>query len=180
MKIFSIFFTRNKIQMPSTEPVLFYKQTHKFGCFSNFYKANIIINSQQFNCNEQYIMYSKAVLFKDDEYAAKILNETNPMNIKSYGRKIRGFDENIWIKNREIIADQCNLAKFTQHKKIRDILLSTDDAIIAEASPTDAIWGIGVNEDIGKDINKWKGLNILGQSLMRVRDQIRSTCKNNQ
>ena len=166
--------------MSSDQPILFYRQTHKYGCFSNFYGATIEIDGQHFLHNEQYIMYSKAKLFKDMEFAGKILKTSNPMQIKSYGRQIRGFDEDIWIQNREKIADQCNRAKFTQHENLKKILLSTGNAEIAEASPTDSIWGIGVDEATGKDRKKWKGLNILGQSLMRIRKELGVTCKNNQ
>lgn len=164
----------------STTPLLFYRERDQFGCFSNFKKARIIVDGQEFVCNEQYIMYMKARLFNDHVIAQKILQTSDPMKIKAYGREIKGFDEQIWTQNREKIADQCNRAKFTQNEDLKKILLSTGDVLIAEASPNDKIWGIGVDTVVGKDINKWKGLNILGQSLMRIRQEISSTYKNNQ
>ncbi len=43
-----------------------------------------------------------------------------------------------------------------------------------EASPYDAIWGIGLTKD-HSDANQpqnWKGLNLLGFVLMEVRDEL--------
>jgi ribA/ribD-fused uncharacterized protein len=43
---------------------------------------------------------------------------------------------------------------------------------LVEASPYDLIWGVGLGEhhpDV-TDKSKWRGLNLLGQALMKVRD----------
>ena len=39
-----------------------------------------------------------------------------------------------------------NIAKFSQNEKPLDLLLSTDDKILVEASPKDTVWGIGLDE----------------------------------
>ena len=39
-----------------------------------------------------------------------------------------------------------NIAKFSQNEKPLDLLLSTDDKILVEASPKDTAWGIGLDE----------------------------------
>ena len=46
---------------------------------------------------------------------------------------------------------------------------------MAEASPDDRIWGIGMdqNEAAGTDSSQWRGRNLLGFALMEVRDEIR-------
>ena len=55
-------------------------------------------------------------------------------------------------------------------------LLATGDAIIAECSPNDRIWGIGLALDDPRhqDVAQWQGESILGRALMRVRDTLRS------
>jgi len=47
--------------------------------------------------------------------------------------------------------------------------------ILAEASPTDTRWGIGMKStDPGAhNPSNWKGQNLLGMVLMRVREQLR-------
>jgi ribA/ribD-fused uncharacterized protein len=53
--------------------------------------------------------------------------------------------------------------------------VNTKERILVEASPVDAIWGIGMASD-HKDIHnpeKWRGLNLLGFALMEVREELR-------
>ena len=65
-----------------------------------------------------------------------------------------------------------NIAKFSQNEKPLDLLLSTDDKILVEASPKDTVWGIGLDESSFEAIQprKWIGENLLGFALMEVRD----------
>ena len=120
-------------------------------------------------------MYGKAILFNDIEVANKILNTSDPSRIKKLGREVRGFTEAVWNMQRENVMFQGLYAKFTQNLDLRDKLLATGNLVIAECSPRDRIWGIGLsmsNPD-RLDRNKWRGQNLLGYSLMRVRDFIR-------
>ena len=50
-------------------------------------------------------------------------------------------------------------------------LKATGDAIMAEASPYDQIWGIGMTADDpgARDPKQWNGQNILGDILMEIR-----------
>ena len=69
-----------------------------------------------------------------------------------------------------------NLAKFSQNEHARQALLCTGDKILAEASPYDTIWGIGMEASDPNSTSpaKWKGKNLLGKALMRVRDALKS------
>ncbi len=155
--------------------ILFYRERDEYGYYSNFYRRSITIKNQTFHCNEQYIMYNKAMLFGDTSTANTILNTYEQASIKALGRQVKGFDENVWVANRERIADECNMAKFSQHTDLKQYLLETGDAIIAEAAKYDCIWGIGCDSIVGRDQSQWRGLNILGQSLMRIRTQLQTT-----
>jgi ribA/ribD-fused uncharacterized protein len=62
------------------------------------------------------------------------------------------------------------MLKFGYDMDLLEILQSTGDAVIAEASPYDKIWGIGVRKKKGLTESGWKGLNLLGKALMEVRE----------
>ena len=57
-----------------------------------------------------------------------------------------------------------------------EFLLSTEDAILAEASPYDKIWGIGLDREtaLKGSVDQWQGENLLGCALMEVRDWLRT------
>jgi ribA/ribD-fused uncharacterized protein len=58
-------------------------------------------------------------------------------------KKVRNFDAETWNKHaRDIVREGC-LLKFKQNPEMREVLLNTGDATLVEASPHDAIWGIG-------------------------------------
>lgn len=143
--------------------------------FSNFYKSSFIVGGIKFCCGEQFIMNAKALLFEDYDIAEKIMKETFPKNIKFLGRRVKNFDKKKWNENRENITYIGLLAKFKQNQHLKNIILSTGNKDLVEASPTDAIWGIGMSENHPDIENKklW-GENILGKILMKVRNHIHS------
>ena len=95
---------------------------------------------------------------------------------KALGRKVRGFDLDTWKAKRESIVYVGCREKFAQHPGLRTLLLATAPTELVEASPYDLIWGVGLGEhhpDI-TDKSKWRGQNLLGQALMKVRDTLSS------
>ena len=94
---------------------------------------------------------------------------------KNFGREIKNFNEDIWSKRRFGIVEIANYQKFSQNPALKQYLLNTYDKFLVEASPVDAIWGIGLShEDPNAKIPKnWRGLNILGFVLMSVRENLR-------
>lgn len=122
-----------------------------------------------------YMMYQKAILFKDPAMAAKILKGGHPREVKNMGRKIKNFDEDTWVQHRETIVTKGTLLKFSKPVKdegLKDKLLATEDKEIVEASPYDRIWGIGFTEQHAEDLREDWGLNLLGKAIMTVRAQL--------
>ncbi len=62
--------------------------------------------------------------------------------------------------------------KFSQNDHLRKKLLETGTRIIVEASAKDYIWGIGISFKDAVNGDKWKGLNLLGKVLMKVRKKL--------
>jgi ribA/ribD-fused uncharacterized protein len=120
--------------------------------------------------------FSKAKLFGDEEIAEAVLATHLPKEQKALGRKVRGFDLDTWKAKRESIVYVGCREKFAQHPGLRTLLLATAPTELVEASPYDVIWGVGLSEhhpDI-TDKSKWRGQNLLGQALMKVRDTLSS------
>lgn len=125
------------------------------------------------------MMAQKAALFGDDASYAKIIATHNPKLCKALDRKVKGFDEDVWVDNRERIVYEGNFMKFSQNPALCAALLDTKNTCIVEASPYDKIWGIGMKETHKDAItpSKWRGLNLLGKALMKVREQLRAKNK---
>lgn len=151
------------------------------GKFSQFYpstfKGTILDDEKEytFNCAEQYMMASKAKLFKDEITFEKIMKESEPRKIKSLGRKVKGFNEEKWNEHRLDIVSRGNYFKFSQDEQLKKALLDTGDRELVEASPSDTIWGVGLYENDDKILSpeNWRGLNLLGKALVNAREKIK-------
>ena len=147
-------------------------------CFSQWWATHPFTEDEvTYVTAEQYMMAGKARLFQDDEMLAEILATRDPKTVKALGRKVKGFEQKAWGQNRYEIVKQGNLLKFSQHEVLKQYLLSTEDAVLVEASPYDKIWGIGLPADHprAKHPQHWNGLNLLGFALMEVRDSLRQS-----
>lgn len=148
--------------------------------FSNWANTPFEYKGKEFSNSEQAFMWEKAVFFEDKEIADAILENNNPSTVKALGKKVKGFNADTWMKKGyEVMVDVC-FAKFQQNTTHTEILLSTNDKIIVEASPHDKIWGIGLhwNDDRVLNENTWQGLNLLGKALMEVREKIKESYEN--
>ena len=144
----------------------------KYGCFSQWYSSQFEEDGVLFNCSEQYMMANKAILFGDQEIYKKIMATESPKQMKALGRKVKNFDPKVWEKEKYNIVLCGNLLKFGYNTDILQILQDTGDSVIAEASPYDKIWGIGMNKRKGLTEKDWRGANLLGKVLVEVRETI--------
>ena len=142
--------------------------------FSQWYRCRFVVGEKTFNCAEQYMMHGKALLFSDPDAASKILAADHPRDHKALGRKVKGFDDAAWKREREAIVLAGNRAKFTQNKELLEQLLATKGTTLVEASPYDRIWGIGLaaTDPRAQDANQWRGQNLLGKILTRLREEL--------
>ena len=149
-------------------------------CFSQWWMAEFYYPEETYCCMEQFMMAMKAEVFGDEEIKKQIMNASSQKQIKELGRKVRNFDEKVWNEVKYAIVLNGNYFKFTQNEELRKFLLETEDAILVEASPFDAVWGIHMSQN-DKDASnplKWQGSNLLGFALMEVRDEIRRVWEN--
>ncbi|KAL8828122.1 MAG: hypothetical protein Q9170_006742 [Blastenia crenularia] len=170
-------------------PVYFFREyEHPHGFLSQWFETLFTAPATEptaqpmtFRTTEQYMMYHKAVLFKDTETANKVMLADTPKEQKALGRKVKNFDEKTWNAHREKIVEEGNWNKFCNSKhgvKLRDMLLETGDRELIEASPFDKIWGIGYSAHIADAYRGSWGENLLGKALVRVRNRIRAQDSN--
>ena len=80
----------------------------------------------KYNCAEQFMMASEALLFGDDNTAlSAILACDDPPEQKHLGRQVRHFDPALWQGECEIIVLRGNLAIFSQNEEMRVALENT-------------------------------------------------------
>jgi len=143
-------------------------------CFSQWWVAPFKIDGVTYPTAEHYMMAGKARLCGDESSLEKILQTSDPQQAKRLGRKVLNFSEEIWLAHRFDLVVAGNLAKFQQHPKLGSFLKATGNKVLVEASPVDAIWGIGMAGDDPRatEPSQWKGLNLLGFALMEVRRRL--------
>jgi ribA/ribD-fused uncharacterized protein len=148
-------------------------------CMSQWWPSVFTENGVIYKTAEQYMMAKKAQLFNDNEVFVKVLSKESPKDAKELGRQIKNFDASVWDKEKYTIVKQGNSLKFSQNAELTQFLLATKNKILAEASPVDLIWGIGLSEESkdAKNPDLWKGQNLLGFAIMEVRDELNRTQK---
>ncbi|KAB5530543.1 hypothetical protein GE09DRAFT_395626 [Coniochaeta sp. 2T2.1] len=179
---------------PST-PISFWKETDaRYGYLCQWYHCPFKDDgkSKTYKSAEHYLMHHKALVFGDEDIALQILKAGTPRKAKGLGRQVANFDENVWNEQRERIVREGNYFKFTNAvseeglrlgdnnsaplvgMSLRELLLSTGERELVEASRFDPIWGIGFSAADAEttDRSLW-GLNLLGKALMEVRKRLK-------
>ena len=120
------------------------------------------------------MMHQKAVTFGDSETAAAILATDDPGKIKALGRSVRNYSDPIWNGIRQIVVYRALLEKFRQNPDLKVQLLATHPHTLAECALQDKIWGIGMtmHDEYRFEPDLWPGQNLLGFTLMTVREEL--------
>ena len=155
--------------------VYFHKPEEPGGFLSNWFLSDYDLDGMTFSSAEQYIMYRKCLLFGDKDSAFAVMAAADPAEQQQIARNIKNYSEPVWNGFRQVVAMRALLAKFQQNNTLRESLLQTDDAWLVECAKSDTIWACGcpLYDPGRKDISLWKGENLLGFTLMEVREIIR-------
>ena len=141
---------------------------------SNWFYSKFSIDDIEYTSMEQYMMYKKAICFNDVAIAEQILSTNDVAQIKELGRLVSGYNDSIWSGIRQIVVYDGLIAKFARNENLRSLLKSTEKAILAECAVKDCIWGIGLSMKDPRRMQpeQWKGHNLLGYTLMMVRERL--------
>lgn len=156
--------------------ICFHNPNEENGYLSNWYMSDFVVDAIKFSSMEQYMMYYKAMVFKDIESMKKILSTNDVAKIKKLGRLVKNFDDVVWDSVKVGIVERGLMAKFIWNSDLMAKLLATGDEILAECAVRDKVWGIGLSMKDPKrfDTSLWRGINLLGICLMNVRACLRS------
>lgn len=123
----------------------FHNPDEPYGFLSNWYLSDFSVEGVCYSSMEQYMMYSKALLFRDQEIAGEILATDQVGKIKALGRAVKNYEDSMWAGRRQIIVYRGLIEKFGQNTELREALLATGEAVLAECAVRDQIWGIGLS-----------------------------------
>ena len=165
-------FAKRKVHHKKTKDVtIFFSRESPF---SNFYRSIFEIEEQRYTSVEQYLSYNKAIIFDEPDLATELLHIDEPKILKQKVKRLRKYDEDIWIDRAPALLKSALAAKFEQDDDLKQALVETGSTVLGEASPSDFFFGIGMslNRHRAVDRSSWTGENLQGRTLMWVRDEI--------
>ena len=98
---------------------MFHNPDEENGYLSNWALSKFTVNGLSFSSMEQYMMYQKAVCFKDEEIAEKILATTDVAVIKALGRQVKGYNDSYWNGVRQLLVYEGLKEKFAQNDDLK-------------------------------------------------------------
>lgn len=157
-------------------PVLFHgadESKGEYRNFSNMSEHRIAVDGGEFPTVEHYFQAMKAKEFKDDEIYEKIIKAKSAKAAKALGKKVKGFEKEVWDAKRDDIMRLGIRTKFVQHPELRKQLQETGERMIGEADARNTYWGIGTSQtsEKSKHPDKWRGQNKIGKIMMDLRKE---------
>jgi hypothetical protein len=128
----------------------------------NGYDYSIVIGKKRWPTSEHYFQAQK---FRDRKNQEDIRKANSPMLAARWGRDRKRKLRRDWESVKVNVMREAVLAKFTQHRDLRELLMSTGDATIVEHTDHDDYWGDG---------GDGRGKNMLGRILLDVRRALRN------
>lgn len=139
----------------------FYSVNDDYGCFSNFADYPIKLRGKSWPTTEHFFQAQK---FEGTPSEQEVREARSPMIAARLGRDRKRPLRRDWDQVKLAVMREAVLAKFIQHRELREILLATGDARIVEHTTNDNFWGDG---------GDGSGQNMLGRILMEIRTQLR-------
>lgn len=146
-----------------TKKIFFYSPAEEWGEFSNFAMLPITLKGKRWPSSEHYFQAQK---FEDPKDRDAVRLAKTPKEAARLGRDRRRKIRRDWESVKVSVMREAVEAKFQQHAKARQKLLSTNGSALVERTENDRFWGDG---------GDGRGQNMLGRILMEIRDKLRVT-----
>lgn len=121
--------------------------------------------------SEHAYMAFKALFFGDLASLHRMRDAKTPREAKNIGSEVANFNDKLWDPVKEDFMFRAVYDKFKGDHYLTEYLISTHTRRIAEASPYDLVWGIGLSkhDPLAQNPDNWRGQNLLGKILENVR-----------
>jgi len=165
--------------IPADNRILYFARDRgMFGFLSHFHPAPILLDGEAWPTVEHYYQAQKSF---DPAYRQAIRDAATPGRAKrlaappdlprrvssqSWFRKNGASPRPDWHAVKLEIMRRVDLAKFTQHADLAELLRATGDAELVEDSSSEPYWGIGPDA---------QGSNWAGRVLVEVREKLRGS-----
>ena len=162
---------------PDGRILYFARDRAAFGFLSHFHPSPVDLDGEVWKTVEHYYQAQKSV---HPEYRAVIREAMSPgmakrlaahpaaprrVSQQSWFRKNGLLPRSDWHEVKLDIMRRADLAKFTQHPGLAELLLTTGSAELIEDSPFEPFWGSGQDGE---------GQNWAGRVLMEIRQRLRT------
>ena len=143
------------------DAVLFYSTRGTWGFMSNFSRHPVEIDGVPYATTEHYYQSQKPV---SSAYSEMVRCAATPSVAARLGRAKDCYTlVEDWDMKKLEVMERALRAKLRCNPSLVDVLLSSGDRTLIEASPTDPFWGWGNNK---------KGANHLGRLWMKLRAEL--------
>ena len=156
------------------QEIRFYRANERpYGAFSNLYRRPIEFEGEVYPTSEHAYQAGKA---RKPEVRTWLMAAPSPALLAMAAHGLYQWDISPqWSRKKFDRMRRVLWAKFTQHRDLADLLLSTGDARLVEAAtvdnPVNRLWG---------EISGKGGRNMLGLMLMDVREMLRQSAMTGQ
>ena len=134
---------------------------------SNSYPAEFQVEGQKFTNITHYLEYRKALYFRDQEAAGKILQTSSHQELTSSHPEWEQLERRVLI--------EAMLQKFGQNVELRENLLDTGNSYLLHSSRDEMYghYGSFPKPQLLLNRKQWHGKNIEGEALMETREMLR-------
>lgn len=153
---------RDNPPLTENKVIAFSSNSRTYQEFSNFFPAKTTVDGKEYATNEHWYQSQKFV-GADDEYADEVRRVDTAQKAKKMGGSRQHPLRKDFEQAKEDIMYAGLVAKFSQHARLKKLLLDTGKTPLVENAPWDGYWGSGRNG---------QGKNRMGALLEKLRAEL--------
>ena len=158
-------FAVEKTKMKKIGNTIAYRSEH--APLSNLYPTNVPIGKHNYLSSEQAFRHIRATENKAPNVAARILWSRDPYDMMEADKDLTLTDS--WKQKEDFVLFKCMFRKFEANQELRELILSTGDLELAEATQNPK-WATGASINSTKmKTHTWTGENRQGKHSMKIR-----------